>query len=89
MNIDHTSANEFRGYIRTIYVNDQANLKEAIMAVLDYCWNNLQCDSVRVDQHHFDTDGKLNCDKEIKELLIMEKKGFKWKSIYNKDGIRA
>jgi hypothetical protein len=31
----------------------------------------------------------LNADKEIKELLIMQKKGFKWKSILNKDGVRA
>lgn len=89
-NVDHTSNGEFRGYIRSILVKNFDDFKESILAICDYFWKELQCDSVRVDQHHFEVDGKLNADKTVKDTLTMERKGFKWKSIVNySDGTRA
>ena len=44
-------------------------------------------DTVRVNLYYYrpenDPSGSLACDKEIKTLMAMNKKGFKWKTLIN------
>lgn len=86
VNIDHTRQSEFGAYIRHFSVVDRTEFSKALDMALDYIWKNLYADTVRIDLYHFEHDGKLQTDQQLKAALIMEKKGFKWKSLINKDG---
>lgn len=44
-------------------------------------------DTIRINLYHFkdenDPNGKLTADNELKTLLGMNRKGFKWKTVIN------
>ena len=83
VNIDHTRQSEFGAYIRHFSVVDRSQFSVALNMALDYIWTNLYADTVRIDLYHFEHEGKFQTDQEIKAALIMQKKGFKWKSLIN------
>jgi len=53
--------------------------KEALRLALEFTWNHLLADSVRIDLYHFlQDDGGQGVDREINRILKMESedKGF-------------
>ena len=86
-NLDHTWQNDFRAYIRHISVVDKTKFEEALKIAVQFIWENLYSDTIRVDVFHFrpegDNESNLGADLEIKTALGMAKKGFKWKTLIN------
>jgi len=83
--MDHKYMNDFRSYIRHISVKDSANFTLLLKLTLDFIWENLHSDTIRIDLYHYmDSEtGNLKASTMIKDALSMQKKGFKWKSIMN------
>ena len=94
MNIDHACSYERRVYIRHLSARDIPSLINALDLILKHSWTNLNADSVRIDLHQFvdenDSDEQLKTNQEIKDILSMNKFGFKWKQLINEPstGIR-
>jgi len=53
INIDHTCQAEFRAYLRHISVKDKEKFSEALQLVVDFIWNNMCVDTIRLDLFHF------------------------------------
>ena len=55
--------------------------------MLKHAWTIMQADTVRVDLHHFQDASKpdqaMQADPEIKTILAMNRRGFKWKTLIN------
>ena len=51
INIDHTCQAEFRAYLRHISVKEK--FSEALQLVVDFIWNNMCVDTIRLDLFHF------------------------------------
>ena len=87
INIDHNWQSDFRAYIRHISVVDKTKFEQALLMAVQFIWENLYADTIRVDVYHFrpegDTESNLGADLEIKTALGMAKKGFKWKTLIN------
>lgn len=58
---------------------------DALQSILTHIWHNLKCDNIRLDLYHYDdpTTNQMNANKEIKAMLSMNRKGFKWKTLIN------
>jgi hypothetical protein len=88
-NMDHHCQTDFRAYIKHISVKDMQIFPQALDVCLGYIWDKLQANSIRIDLYHYqqtDSDGLFKACKAnnlIKEYLIMNKKGFKWKTLIN------
>lgn len=78
---------ERRMYIRHFAVKDKARFEEAFKLTVDFIWNTFDCDTIRLDLYHFNKiiNGKeeLSADAEIKSIVAMNRKGFKWKAVQN------
>lgn len=87
INIDHTCLTERRAYIRHLSTVDLSKFEEALQLVLKHAWTVLKAGTVRVDLHHFQDTSKpdqdMQADKEIKAILGMNRRGFKWKTLIN------
>jgi hypothetical protein len=83
VNIDHTREREFGAYIRHLSVVKRSQFPVALKMALDYIWKNLYASTTRIDLYHFEHEGKYQTDQQLKEALIMEKRGFRWKSLIN------
>ena len=87
INIDHTCQTEFRAYLRHISVKDKEKLTEALQLVVDFAWNNMCADTIRLDLFHFinqnEPDAKLAADGFLKGVFGMNRRGFKWKTVIN------
>ena len=53
INIDSNCLTEKRAYIRHLSTKDKSKFEEALKLVLDFIWTNIDCDTIRVDVHHF------------------------------------
>lgn len=88
MNIDHTCVQDHRVYIRHLSAKNIDILQDLVSKVLDHCWNKLGVDTVRVDLKHFEDPNKpeqsMQADKDVKEVLVMNKRGFKWRQLINR-----
>lgn len=60
INVDHKFTTETRAYIRHLSTRDKSRFEEALKLVLDFIWKNIDCNSIRLDLHHFNkmVDGK-------------------------------
>ena len=75
---------EYRAYIRHLSVKKKARFEEALQLVLQHLWKSIPCDTIRIDLYHFDQpNGQQAADADIKAMLQMNKKGFKWKTLLN------
>jgi len=87
INIDHNWQSDFRAYIRHLSVVDKSKFEEALQIAVEFIWENLYADTIRIDVFHFRPEGEpesnLGADLEIKTALGMAKKGFKWKTLIN------
>jgi hypothetical protein len=87
VNIDHTNQSDFRAYIKHISVIDISKFTDVLPIVLDYIWQSMYADTIRINLHHFkpenDDSVTMAADMEIKTALGMQKKGFKWKTLIN------
>lgn len=87
INIDHTCQSEFRAYLRHISVKNKDRLPDALQLVVDFIWNNMFADSIRLDLFHFvdqnDPNAKLAADNYLKGVFGMNRRGFKWKTVIN------
>lgn len=58
-----------------------------INLAVDYIWNKVNADTIRVDLYHFKDEGSqdqaVKASNEIKEALSMKRAGFKWKTLIN------
>lgn len=93
INFDIKCLFERRMYIRHFSIRDKSRFEEAIKLVVNFIWRTFDCDSIRLDLYHFykTIDGKeeQSADAEIKTIVSMNKKGFKWKTLQNDaSGIR-
>ena len=57
------------------------------MLTIDFIWKHLNPDTIRLDLHHFADpevpSNNLLANAEIKNIIMMDKKGFKWKTLIN------
>lgn len=85
INMDHTYQTDFRAYIRHISTKVKDQFPLLLQLTVDFIWENLHSDTIRIDLHHYmDLEsGNLKANNAIKDALSMQKKGFKWKSIMN------
>lgn len=85
INMDHTYQNDFRAYMRHISVKESDNFSLLLKLAVQFIWDNLHADTVRIDLYHYTEEegGTLKASTFIKDALSMQKKGFKWKSIMN------
>lgn len=85
INMDHTYQNDFRAYLRHISVKNLDNFGLLLKLAVQFIWDNLHADTIRVDLYHYSEEegSTLKASTFIKEALSMQKKGFKWKSIMN------
>ena len=75
---------EYRAYIRHLSVKKKSRFEEALQLVLQHLWTSIPCDTIRIDLYHFDQpNGQQAADADIKAMLQMNKKGFKWKTLLN------
>ena len=84
-NMDHTQQTEFRAYIRHVSVLDKDDFSPAISAIVEFIWNELNADTIRIDLYHY-KDGDETVPKAnvmIKDALSMKRQGFKWKTLIN------
>jgi hypothetical protein len=94
VNMDHTTQGEYRAYIRHLTCKHLEDYKEALDMVLDYVWRSLQADNVRLDLYHYRPEGadhsaQLDVNADLKPILAMNRRGFKWKTLKNSsDGTR-
>lgn len=76
---------ERRMYLRHFAVREKARFEEAFKLLIDFMWRTFDCDTIRLDLYHFKkmVDGKeeLSADTEIKTIVSMNRKGFKWKAV--------
>lgn len=75
MNIDHTNQSDFRAYIRHMSMIDVSKFAEALPMILDYIWQSMYADTIRLNLHHFkpanDDNANMAADMEIKTILAM------------------
>jgi hypothetical protein len=87
INIDISCLTEFRAYIRHLSIKDKSLFKQALLLTIDFIWRFMNPDTIRLDLHHYaDSEvpsNTLQANSEIKNILMMEKKGFKWKTLIN------
>jgi hypothetical protein len=87
INVDHTCVADLRAYIRHISSVDPANFKDILMETIDFIWEKLNPDTIRLDIYHFRDknapQSSMRADPDIKAAIAMEKKGFKWKTLIN------
>ena len=85
VNMDHSCQSEFRAYIRHISVTDKNDFNDALKCAVDYIWQQMYAETIRIDLYHFkdEESGTLKANQEIKDSLGMQKKGFKWKTMLN------
>lgn len=94
LNIDHKCFSEKRAYIHHLSTRDMASFQDALNLVLHFIWTNLDCDTVRIDLYHYEQmmngSMKQQANAELKTVLAMNKKGFKWKTLQNdpRSGVR-
>jgi hypothetical protein len=61
---------------------DPANLEEAVGTVVQYIWNNIQCDSIRIEAYQIkDDSGAYKPDPLIKQVYAAHK--FRWATLKN------
>jgi hypothetical protein len=87
-NMDLTCQSQFRYYLRHISITKPAKLEEAVVKVSNYIFEKMGADAIRIDLYHFldkdDPNAKVQkADAEVKEALIQNKKGYKWKTLLN------
>jgi len=92
-NIDHTQLSEYRAYIRHLTVTDTDLYAQVVKETANFIFNEVHADCIRADIHHFkesETEGAKICANPIvKDAFSMQRKGFKWKTMINKeDGVR-
>jgi hypothetical protein len=82
-NIDHSAANEFRGYIRHISVVNFSLLQNSLEAVIDFLWRRVYCQNIRVEIYHIKDEEtqQMKVDLDVKNAFA--KCGFKWKTLSN------
>lgn len=93
INFDLKCLTERRMYIRHFSIRDKSRFEESFKMVVDFIWRTFDCDTIRLDLYHFykTINGKeeQSADAEIKTIVAMNKKGFKWKTLQNEaSGIR-
>jgi len=52
LNIDHTWSNDNRAYIRHISVKEREDFNPVLFLTIDYVWNKMLADNLRVDLYH-------------------------------------
>lgn len=85
INVDHTFQDANRAYIRHISMKNRANFVEVLQQAGEFVLTKMLADHIRVDLLHIkdETTDKLAADVEIKTVLAMNRKGFKWKTLIN------
>lgn len=72
-------------YIRHFSIRDKSRFEEAFKIVVDFIWKTFDCDTIRLDLHHFykviNEKEEQSADAEIKAIVSMNRKGFKWKTL--------
>lgn len=82
LNYDQTALASHRCYIRCLCTVVPQHLSKALEQVVDYIWQKLNCDHIRVEINHFvDSSGQLKVDNHVKKVYTS--KGFKWKTLQN------
>ena len=86
-NLDHSHVEDYRGYIRHLTVSDKDKYTDVVKEAANYIFEELACDSIRVDIHHFKQseadDAKITAVTFVKDAFSMARKGFKWKTMIN------
>ena len=84
INYDQTALASHRCFIRSLCTIVPDHLAKALDCVVEFIWNKLNCDHIRVEINHFvDSNGQLKVDNHVKS--VYSNKGFKWKSLINDD----
>lgn len=60
---------------------DPAHFERLLSLALEYIWLHLHCATIKVSIYHYEVEGRLQVNTEIKNLL--KAKGFKWKTVTN------
>ena len=85
LNLDLKCLTDRRMYIRHFSIRDKSRYEETFKMVIDFIWSTFDNDTIRLDLHHFYkmVNGKeeQSADTEIKTIVAMNKKGFKWKTL--------
>jgi hypothetical protein len=95
INIDHETQGEHRAFIRHLTAVSEEIFPSILRKALEFIWENLDVDSVKLLVHHYvdattekGKAGQMAENKWLKDQLSMARKGFKWKSLVNQDGLR-
>jgi len=90
--MDHIHSPEFRAYIRHLTVTDKEIYEEVVKEASNYIFDMTGCDHIRVELHHFkdkEEDATIKANPFVKDCFSMAKKGYKWKTMINRDnGVR-
>lgn len=73
--------------MRHLTARDLPKFEECLQLVLKHAWTVLKADTIRLDLHHFQDaskpDSAKQADPEVKAIVAMNRKGFKWKTLIN------
>jgi len=60
---------------------DPSKFDEVLSLAMDYIWKYMHCATIRISLYHYETEGKLQVNADLKTKL--KSKGFKWKTVTN------